>query len=159
MSEAGDKRADAQFQYAWQWFSYHATQRTNMLNYFLVGIGILANAYVAAVTAKLTTIALAIAILGTIVSLCFTMLDVRNQTLVGYAQDVLRKCERNYLFAGDGDYAERGSGILLTDDARESREPILTAILSGRHKVFIPLIEITSALAFAGAAVWTAFAR
>jgi hypothetical protein len=157
VSESLDQAQHTQFQYAWRWFSYHAKQRVNMLNYFLVGIGILANAFVVAVNAKLFSIAGAIGLAGAFVSVCFLMLDVRNQTLVGYAQSVLRKLEREYIFA-DVSHSEDDFGIILIDESG-GRNRGFAAVAGGRHKVFIPLIEGVSAAAFAVAAVWSFFAR
>jgi hypothetical protein len=159
MADKPKNRSKAQLNYAWQWFSYHATQRTNMLNYFLVGIGILANAYVAAVTAKFTLVATSIAILGAVVSFSFFMLEVRNRSLVGYAQDVLRRLERDYLFASEDGQKAPDEGILSADDARAGRLPALNAVLNGHHKVYIPLIEIAATIAFIGAAIWTLVTR
>jgi hypothetical protein len=159
MADKPKNRSKAQLNYAWQWFSYHATQRTNMLNYFLVGIGILANAYVAAVTAKFTLVATSIAILGAVVSFSFFMLEVRNRSLVGYAQDVLRRLERDYLFASEDGQKAPDEGILSADDARAGRLPALNAVLNGHHKVYIPLIEIAATAAFIGAAIWTLITR
>ncbi len=159
MPDKPKNRSKAQLDYAWEWFSYHATQRTNMLNYFLVGIGILANAYVAAVTAKYTLVALSIAILGAVVSFSFFMLELRNRSLVGYAQHVLRRLERDYLFASDDAHKAPDEGILSADDARAGSLPALNAVLNGHHKVYIPLIEIAATVAFIGAAIWTCVSR
>ena len=40
---------EVRFQYAWNWFEFHAKQRTTMFNYFLVSVGIFANAAVLAI--------------------------------------------------------------------------------------------------------------
>ena len=159
MPDKPKNRSKAQLDYAWEWFAYHATQRTNMLNYFLVGIGILANAYVAAVTSKFALVALSIAILGAVVSFSFFMLELRNRSLVGYAQNVLRRLEREYLFVSDDMHEAPDEGILLADDARAGSLPALTAVLNGHHKVYIPLIEIAATVAFIGAAIWTSVTR
>src|ERR1700761_5350204 len=148
MQNKPKNRSKAQLGYAWDWFAFHATQRTNMLNYFLVGFGILADAYVAAVTAKFTLVALSIAVLGAIVSFSFFMLELRNRSLVGYSQDVLRRLERTYLFAADDEGKPPDDGILTADDARAGKFPAMTALLNGHHKVYIPLIEIAAMVAF-----------
>jgi hypothetical protein len=155
MRDKPKNRSKAKLDYSWKWFAFHAIQRTNMLNYFLVGIGILANAYVAAVTSKFTLVALSIAVLGAAVSFSFFMLELRNRSLVGYAQNVLRGLEREYLFAADDGHEAAEDGILSADDARAGKFPALTAVLNGHHKVYIPAIEIAATLAFIGAAIWT----
>jgi hypothetical protein len=156
VSDPPNSPQQTQFQYAWRWFSYHAKQRVNMLNYFLVGIGILANAYVVAISSKLYPVAGAIGLAGAFVSVCFLMLDVRNQALVGYAQAVLRKLEREYIFAGENKRSDDTFGIILVDESG-GRNRGFAAVAGGRHKVFIPLIEGVSAAVFAAAAVWSFF--
>jgi len=83
--------------YAWQWFSFHARQRTNVFNFFIVVVGLILAAYARFVEAK-PILAGCAAVLGFIVSLIFLGLDVRNRKLTHMGEAVLRRLEAEFLF-------------------------------------------------------------
>lgn len=135
-------------EYAWNWFSYHAAQRTNMFNYALAAAAILAAGY-GAVLEKSVHVAGAIGFVGAFVCLCFMLLDRRNHQLVRYGEDVLKSVEA-VLFAAaqanaprDGKYP-MPDGILLVD----SRDTLLGDLIRGKHRVYLRLVEGVLLVAF-----------
>jgi hypothetical protein len=68
--------------YAWDWFSYHASQRLTAFNFFLVLLGALLVGYVQAVVHDLPALGAALATFGVVVSAAFWAMDVRNAELV-----------------------------------------------------------------------------
>ena len=93
---------EIQFQYAWDWFEYHARQRVTMFNYFLLAMGILATAYVQSLRQGPRAVALAVALMGVVVSAIFWLLDWRNKQLVDMGEQLLRELEQKRIFAGFG---------------------------------------------------------
>jgi hypothetical protein len=82
-----------QMDYAWKWFSFHALQRTTMLNFFLIATGVVANAYVTALGAGMYLVAVGICVVGFVISFSFWRLDLRNKQLVGYGKTTLSYLE------------------------------------------------------------------
>jgi hypothetical protein len=83
------------FDYAWKWFDYHARQRIQMFNFFLVGMGLVFKMFTDSQAEREKLI---IAISGGFLSLVFLFLDKRNEALVHYAEDILLKLEQEELF-------------------------------------------------------------
>jgi len=142
-------------QYAWDWFSYHAKQRTDMFNYSLAAAGLLAAAY-ATVLDKSTLVAAGIGVVGMFVTLCFIFLDKRNHQLVDYGQNVLKAVETHMFAAADvpeSRLAKLGMplGIHRADPVGQ---PAWRNVWDGRHRIFLQLVEIFMFVVFlAGALV------
>lgn len=83
--------------YAWNWFSFHAGQRTTVFNFFLVAIGFILAAYARFVD-KEPLLSACVAFIGIVVSLIFLGLDVRNRVLTHMGEAVLRRLEAEFLF-------------------------------------------------------------
>ncbi len=86
------------FEYAWRWFALHANQRISMFHFFLIGTGILANAYVLLIRESFEGMAGGLAIVGALVSIVFALLDRRNRQLVHMGEEVLKDLESRVLF-------------------------------------------------------------
>lgn len=85
--------------YVWDWWKFHAKQRTDMFNYFLIVTGILANAYVALLRdgESQPVVTIAVGFLGILTSVGFCLLDVRNRRQLERATDILKRIEANQL--------------------------------------------------------------
>jgi len=96
-----DELLKMRLDYAWNWFEYHAGQRTRMVNYFLIFTGILGAAYGNIVTKEGNDhqgLEIVLMIAGLVMSVGFVLLDFRNKQLVKLGEDVLRELERQSLF-------------------------------------------------------------
>lgn len=94
---------EARYAYAWNYFDFHAKQRTTVFNFFLIVVALFVNAYITAFKEVkgidmyiLTTI---LAISGGLITVFFAFLDRRNEELVHIAEDVLESLEKDVLFA------------------------------------------------------------
>ena len=94
-SAKADDLTAVRLTYVWDWWKFHAKQRTDMFNYFLLFTGILANAYVSLLKDVESRPALAIALgfLGVIASVGFYLLDVRNRGQIERATEILKRIE------------------------------------------------------------------
>jgi|GEM_PF-607843 len=89
-----------QYNYAWNWFDFHAKQRVSMFNFFLIITGILANGFISVIRTDCRFLGAGIAILGIITSIGFIFLDVRNKQLVEMGEDMLLSIEEK-IFSGE----------------------------------------------------------
>ena len=89
---------NTRFEYAWKYFEYHAKQRTTMLNFGLIFVGLFLNAYIGLIKSDLIWIAAGLSFLGAWITIIFIFLDRRNEELVFIAADVLFKIENDTLF-------------------------------------------------------------
>jgi hypothetical protein len=94
-----DDLAQARLNYVWDWWKFHAKQRTDMFNYFLIITGILANAYVTLLkdTNDHTAVMIGLGFLGVITSVGFCLLDVRNRRQLERATEILKRIESDQL--------------------------------------------------------------
>lgn len=81
------------FDYAWGYFSVHATQRLQCVNFFFVASAFLVAAYGGAINYEKYPVAAAFAILGAIVTFIFHKIDFRIRKLVHLSEFALRKME------------------------------------------------------------------
>lgn len=98
--------------YAWKWFSFHATQRTTVFNFFLVSVGILAAAYGTLLANHQNLAAVFICALAIVNVIAFMGLDTRNRKLVKFGEDALKDLEHEVLFQGK----KVKQSILLRDE-------------------------------------------
>jgi len=90
--ESSDKIA---FEYAWGWFSLHAGQRMQAVNFFLIAITFLAGSYVSAVVGNRPGLAIGISALGAFSSFIFYRIERRVRGLIHAAEDALRPLEQS----------------------------------------------------------------
>ncbi len=90
---SGSELVKLRYNYAWNWFDFHAKQRVSMFNYLLIITGIFANALISVIRTDFYYIAVALGILGIITCVAFFCLDIRNKQLVEMGEDVLLNIE------------------------------------------------------------------
>lgn len=83
------------FDYAWGWFSLHAGQRMQGVNFFLIAIAFLAASYVSAVVGDRPGLAVGISALGAFSSFIFYRIERRVRGLIHAAEKALRPLEKN----------------------------------------------------------------
>lgn len=155
MSQKGHKKRareelDLKIDYGWRWFSYHAKQRVTMVSFFLLGSGVIANAYALLLEKDQLLPSVGVAVLGCITSFVFLGLEWRNRQLVRLGEDVLRTVERKSLFRPK-------SGSLLGDRSQYGilhREALCGHPRLITHTVLFVVLEVTVGLAFLGAALY-----
>ena len=139
------------FDYAWNWFNFHAEQRTKMFNYMLIGMGIFATAFVTAVDKKLALEAAVLSSAAAFVALVFFLIDQRNRELYIAAMDVLIDAEKEVVF-GDTTFenhrgAKKTFGVsrrIAVDDGPEAKTLAdhLRGMAKGQHRYWMPLIAL-----------------
>jgi hypothetical protein len=75
------------------WVELHTNQRQSLLNFFLVAIAFLFNAYVSALIAHRAFLAEMIGLLGAVISFSFTAMDLRNRDLTRAGEATVREIE------------------------------------------------------------------
>lgn len=97
-SVPAEKLLERRLDYAWKYFDSGAQKRMQFVNFFVLVVGVLANAYVLATNQGKYVVALAVCTFGVICSLTFMVLDHRMLVFVNRALDVLETLEREVLF-------------------------------------------------------------
>jgi len=146
-----------QHEYAWDYFQFHAQQRTSMFNYFIILMAGLAATYgylVARSPAPFWDHALWVAIAGIVVTPAFIGLDCRNRNLVHRAERILKKLEQEEIFHEE-QIDPAFKGLLLRDEDTDrlnwTERPLLRWIV--KHSKLIPLVLVVILIAFIIAAV------
>jgi hypothetical protein len=146
------------FDYGWKWFSFHADQRTKMFNFFILAAGILATAVFSWYHQK--TVACLLCATGVLVSVIFSRLDRRNQTLVMMGEEILGDLERRRLFGEHATFKLRDNqvrpfGILWRQAQEDVQAPpsFLKSARAGKHRVWLPGIAYLAAALFCAAGV------
>ena len=88
------ERTDTTLTYTWNWFAYHASQRLQAFNFFLLILAALATGYLTALDKDYGLLQIAIGVTGILISFAFLALDFRNEQLVTDGRDALRQLER-----------------------------------------------------------------
>ncbi|HEY1429220.1 MAG TPA: hypothetical protein VGF18_06575, partial [Candidatus Tumulicola sp.] len=122
-------KVDDNLDYAWRWFSFHAKQRVDMFNYFLIGTGILAAAFAQAFD-KSAIAGAVIAAVGVLLTFAFLMIDKRNRGLYQLGLDVLKNIERDSV-----PQAYR----IASQDTPEATT--FGALRQGTHRIYMPIVE------------------
>lgn len=112
--------------FSWKWFELHANQRMSLFNYFLIITGILANAYVTAVSDNNNLFAIAICLIGFVQSIGFITFDIRSRQLTQYSEDIMEKLERDGVFPDNFGHPNinkgKTLGLLRRDSDNKMRE-------------------------------------
>ena len=142
----------AQFEYAWRWFDAHAKQRVAMFNYFLLAVGVLANAYGLLLREQLYWPAVSVAAIGVFVGIVAYVLDVRNHQLVGMGEKALKRVEKDFL----GPQSLGAAGTTLPEYLifRTEKEPPFWQ----KHKFLIRSLEVVVTAAYMAALGYSLFA-
>ena len=126
------------YDYAWNWFEYHATQRLLAFRYYLIFLGILAVVINNGLENNNYTFVSAVATLGCFVTVAFFILEIRNEGLVNVGRKALREIENS------SGYPDNDALKLLHNDRKRN---ILMS-----HKMWLRMIYIVSVFAFGYAA-------
>lgn len=89
---------EQRFNYAWNFFDFHAKQRMSMFNYFLISVGFVMGTYFTLLKDGYCQGAAFLAVGGTVLTAIFLFLDRRNEELVHVAEAVLESLESDVLF-------------------------------------------------------------
>jgi hypothetical protein len=130
--------------YTWKWFDFHAKQRMQLFNFFLIITGILATAFVSAYDKSLYFLAVAVCVIGSLQSLGFLAFDFRSRTLTRYAEDILEKIEGDTLFHN---YSTAGHPVGLVNRDKLSNDGGFINYLL-KMKVAIRIVELVVFAAF-----------
>ena len=149
-------RLKLQFEYAWRWYEYHAKQRTQMLNFFLIITGIFGNAFIMSYKEGYTAIAVGVASLGIFMSVGFTMFDFRNRNMATQGENVLERLETAFL---GNEYVD-AEGHTLAPLAVERRTGMRQGCKHGwkilqKHKFWVRILELGVGVCFAAALLWS----
>ena len=142
--------AQMKFEYAWRYFAYHAKQRVTMFNFFLLGSGIIGNAYGLLLRGESHLQAGGIALIGFLVCVVFLMLDVRNHQLVNLGEDALRRVEKDHLLSTDHGKPDHKipEYAIMTREPKVGEPPRFL-----KHGTLIRSLEVVVACGFLIAAV------
>jgi hypothetical protein len=91
--ERDDNIEKTALEHTWEWFSLHATQRLQSVNFFLIAMAFLSAAFVTAAKEKMYVVAGGVAILATSVSYFFYRLERRIRSLVKAAEAAMLPLE------------------------------------------------------------------
>jgi len=155
MNNPADKKLDHMREYGWNWFNYHAEQRTSMFNYSLAAASLLAAGFGASID-KHPHLAATIGFVGALVTWSFFLIDGRNDKLVRRGERVLKAFELTDFpdvtpaSASDVAYPMPG-GILIVDEngiRTSARDNIVVQYFRGTHRIHLRLIELIFCVAF-----------
>jgi len=162
---SAERLLERRLDYAWKYFDSAAQKRMQYVNYFVLLVGILANAYVLAAKEGKDAIGLAVCLFGAACAITFMMLDHRMLVFVERANSVLESLEREVLFP-DGETKVTRAGRTTEQLGLARIEPDMRGGASGRQKMWHSLskvklwvrfvVEGGAGLAFAGGAVHAA---
>jgi hypothetical protein len=93
-----DKLLERRLDYAWKYFDSASQKRMQFVNYYVLLVGVLANAYVLAINQSRYAVATAVCLFAVVCSVTFMMLDHRMLIFVRRALLVLETLEREVLF-------------------------------------------------------------
>lgn len=155
-----DPRKRLQYEYAWNWFAYHAEQRTSMFNYFLVIVAALMTAYtwlVARSQPPLLGAAGWVAVIGVGITVIFIFLDKRNRDLVHRGERVLKSIEEQDIFREEK-AVPFFNGLLLKDEGMKKKHWTegWSWVTHGRLLFLLQLLILVLSLAgvFYGFGLW-----
>ena len=94
-STESEKLLTLRFEYAWRYFSFHATQRTTMFNFFLVFSGFFVGACAKLLEQEKHGFLSIMFAFGAIITFIFIFVERRNEELVHVEEDVLMKLEED----------------------------------------------------------------
>lgn len=79
--------------HAWEWFSLHAKQRMDLINFFLVATAFLAAGYASGLQAKVPIVSAAVCVLGVVITICFQRVEQRTRELIRLGEAALHEIE------------------------------------------------------------------
>ena len=121
-----------------------------MFYFFLIGSGILANAYGLLLREKLHWMAAGVAIVGVLICIVSFMLDIRNHQLVRLGEQALRRIELDCIVSdrGNVELSDPPDYMILTHEDAVGEPPAWL-----KHGVLIRFLESSVAVGFLLAAI------
>lgn len=157
-----DKLLERRLDYAWKYFDSAAQKRMQYVNYFVLLVGILGNAYVLAAKEGMYAVALPVCLFGVACAVTFMVLDCRMLAFVDRANAVLESLEREVIFPdGDGRMTAKGRtseqlGLARIEPDMRGTGPRWQRIMGSLSKVKVWVrfvVEGGAGLAFCAGAV------
>jgi hypothetical protein len=99
--QPGEGVHKAALDHASAWFTVHAAQRMQLVNFWIVAVAFLTTALVSAATEKRWGAACLVALAGAVGSFCFHRLERRTRALVRISENALRPLQRDLANATD----------------------------------------------------------
>lgn len=109
-----DKMLELAIEHCWNWFSAHAAQRMQLVNFYVLAIAFVTAAYVASIVNSRFEIAAGVSVLSLIASFVFWRLEVRTRHLVRIGRSALQDAE-NRLATQSG-----LPSLVLADESEQS---------------------------------------
>ena len=104
-------------QHCWDYFQYHASQRTTVFNFYLVVCALITTGYLHVVATPSTSgVGIILGLLFPLLSFIFWKLDCRNAEMVELAEKALIALERTFIPEEDG-----GSSVVLRIFSNEAQ--------------------------------------
>lgn len=149
-AEAAEKALEWARAYAWDWFHYHAGQRTSMFNYGIAAAAILAAGYGSAFE-KHAMVSFAIGLVGVLVCFSFLRLDARNKYLVDRGETILRAVEATLFpkVVATSTAFVKADGILTKITADSTSDGFWGMVWHGKHRFHMRWVQGVFMLAFA----------
>jgi hypothetical protein len=93
-SEEQERRylVETGLRHAWDWFTLHATQRLQAVNFFLLAMAFLSTAYVSAL--RFPQVAAGVSLLGALFAVLFFRFEMRIQELIKAAENALQPAQQ-----------------------------------------------------------------
>jgi len=160
------KLTELRLKYAYDYFSFHAKQRTTMFNFFMVAVGLIATAVAQSFKDGMPKeVLIGLLVIGAILTIAFIFLDRRNVQLLQIAGDVLREIEETTLFKDIEDADSPGRKhtdkgyiplAILWRQRREKEANLwCRATIFRRHGLWILVVQLVIFSGFVGG-VWYA---
>jgi hypothetical protein len=130
--------------YAWNWFSIHAGQRLQLVNFWLVAVAFLAAAFVQSEISHERAIAASVALIGACASVAFQRLDARTRQLSQIAEDAL--------LAFEDEWVAQGASNLIALVRRSSE---VQASWTDSYRLIIQGLQLLAALVFVAALIYS----
>ncbi len=143
-------KSEKAFQYAWDWFSYHATQRLNAFNFFLIIMGFVVVGYSTSMGLgqKGLLLGFFLGLFGVLTSIAFIILDIRNEELVNCGRNALDKLECKVGLTIRRDDKNREYLLVGWPNLKSLLKPVV------KHGFWFRLIQLITGIAFLFAAIY-----
>lgn len=132
-------------EHAWAWFTVHAGQRMQLVNFWLIAIAFLTASLVTALTNGFPQVAIVVAAGGVVVTVSFHCLDRRTRDLVHGGERALLEFQSDLSTSANMPEMQ----ILLATASRPT--------LLGSYSRVILALHVTTSMAFVAAGVYGAY--
>ncbi len=154
------------FEFAWRHFEFHARQRTTMFHFFILLMPFLFGGFFYFLKSDQfqpanPAAAILVGVIGSVLSVTFLFLDIRNRQLYLVSQNNLKLIENSFLyfygfrplFFKDEASVEREFRGIITEEAILYGTPTISNFVL-KHKFLMWFIFVTAAILFLTAALY-----